>query len=303
MPRSYHVVDAFTGDRYAGNPAAVVLDAAGLTDAEMQAIAAEFNLSETTFVLPPVSPGADARFRWFTPTTEVRLCGHATVGGVHALAESGRIGTEPDADGTAIGIDTLSGRLTAYVERIPGTETGRMIWLDLPDPRLSRWDPPKAELASVLHVAAEALDTPWPAARTQDGDALVFVADCLALNDVAPDFGALKRFQIREGLRGLCVATTGTLTPTIHVQSRFFAPATGVDEDPVTGSVQGPLAAFLVDHGHVPIKDGTAALKCVQTKAGTRAGVVYALVRRRGAGHAVRIGGQAVTTMRGELVA
>ena len=85
MTRDYFVIDAFTGERFAGNPAAVVVDARGLADANMQAIAAEFNLSETTFVLPVDSEGdaAHVRFRWFTPMAEVDMCGHATIAGVN----------------------------------------------------------------------------------------------------------------------------------------------------------------------------------------------------------------------------
>ena len=118
MEKRYYVIDAFTRERFSGNPAAVVLDCEGLDDASMQRIAAEFNLSETTFVLPPATgaiepapqpraaglhasdvahppPGvnrpiglpADVRFRWFTPSVEVDMCGHATIAGVHARVE------------------------------------------------------------------------------------------------------------------------------------------------------------------------------------------------------------------------
>ena len=135
MRRQYYVIDAFTRERFAGNPAAVVLDTDGLDDLEMQQIAAEFNLSETTFVLPPQTAEAAVRFRWFTPTTEVSMCGHATIAGVHALLESSRFRLD-DAESTALGIDTLSGSLKAYVEAIPGKVPGQMIWLDLPSPRL-----------------------------------------------------------------------------------------------------------------------------------------------------------------------
>ena len=125
-----------------------------------------------------------------------------------------------------------------------------------------------------------------------------------AVNDAKPDFGKLRDWQSKRGLRGLCLASSKTLTPSIQVQSRFFAPAGGVDEDPVTGSVHGPLAAYLAEHGLVPIDDsGLAGMQCVQAKAGGRAGVVYALAQRQHDDtYAVRIGGQAVTVMKGTLV-
>ena len=301
MGKAYYVVDAFASERYTGNPAAVVLDAAGLEDGEMQALAAEFNLSETTFVLPPQTPKAAVRFRWFTPTTEVSMCGHATIGGVHALVESGRLAHD-DAPSTSIGIDTLSGTLTAFVESIPGRETGQMIWLDMPKPRFKEHALPVGELATTLNVPADAFEPSRPIVETQEKDLLVFVSDFTAVNDARPDFAKLKALQIREGLRGLCLATTKTLTPSIHVQSRFFAPAAGIDEDPVTGSVHGPLTAYVVAHGLVPKEKGLAGLQCTQAKAGGRAGVVYALVQRQEDDtYEVRIGGQAVTTMRGTL--
>ena len=315
MSRQYYVIDAFTSQRYAGNAAAIVLDAEGLSDREMQLVAAEFNLSETTFVLPPQSHDASVRFRWFTPTTEVAMCGHATIGGVQALVESGRLRCEGVEGSTPIQIDTLSGTLAAFVETLPagasltgddadaGGETQRMIWLDMPTPVLSELGVPGAELASVLNVPSDDFDSSLPPARTQDHDALVFVKDVLTLNDAKPDFAKLMNLQMRKGLRGLCLATTKTLTPSIHVQSRFFAPAAGIDEDPVTGSVHGPLAAYLITRGLVPSEDGTSGMRCVQGKAGGRAGLVFALGKIESDGScSVRIGGQAVTAMQGTLV-
>jgi PhzF family phenazine biosynthesis protein len=317
MNRAYFVVDAFTGEPFTGNPAGVVLDTEGLDDAGMQSIAAEFNLSETTFVLPPMrhaearsepSNGpADAavRFRWFTPTTEVEMCGHATLGGVHALVESGRIPAPADpAQSVTVRIETRSGPLTAFVERIPKTDAGHMIWIDLIDPTLTAQPLALLELAAVLCVDADAFsESALPTMRTQDRDVLVFVDDISALNAARPDFRGLEELLARRRLRGLCLATVGTLSPAIHVQSRFFAPTAGVDEDPVTGSVHGPLAAYLVKHGVVEVHDGLAGLTCVQAKAGERAGLVHALVQpKEGGVYSVRIGGQAITTMRGTLV-
>jgi PhzF family phenazine biosynthesis protein len=316
MERRYYVIDVFASAAFSGNPAAVVLDARGMDDAQMQAVAAEFNLSETTFILAPsdppglqnVNPGDTldlaVRFRWFTPTTEVAMCGHATVAGVHALVESGRLLVREEAQSAAVRIETRSGTLTASVERIPGNETGWMIWLDLIDPILEPQPLVKAELASVLGLSVDAFQSSPPVVRTQDCDVLVFVRDVATLNDATPDFAMLTELLNRNRLRGLCLATVNTLTPSINVQSRFFAPTVGVDEDPVTGSVHGPLVVQLVKQGLVPVHDdGIAALTCVQGKPGSRAGLLYALVQRKEDDvHAVRIGGRAVTTMRGTLI-
>lgn len=304
MDRSYYVVDAFTNERFAGNAAAVVLDAEGLGDGDMRSIAAEFNLSETTFVLPTDARGACVRFRWFTPTAEVAMCGHATIAGVHAMVESGKLRRSDPAPSDSIGIDTLSGVLSAFIEEVPGSRGERMIWLDLPTPVLSDYRIDEACLASVLGLASDSFEPDLPPARTQDDDVLVFVRNVGILNDARPDPRTLGELQEKEDMRGLCLATTRSLTPSIHVQSRFFAPAVGIDEDPVTGSVHGPLAAYLVRHNLAPTLDGTAGLMCVQGKAGGRTGLVYALARIEPDDTcAVRIGGRAVTAMRGVLVA
>lgn len=303
MELPYYIVDAFTNARFTGNAAAIVVDAVELSDQQMQAVAGEFNLSETTFVLPARVPDADLRFRWFTPTTEVSMCGHATIGGVHALHEAGLLPIKGESQSNAIGIETLSGTLSAVVEQMPSNERGTIIWLDLIPPTLDDFSPDLAELGGILGIESEALSESLPPVRTQDKDAIAFVNDFQVLNDAKPDFGRLSAWQQRHNLRGLCLATTHTLSAGIHVQSRFFAPAAGIDEDPVTGSVHGPLAAYLVRHQLVPLHDGHAGMQCVQGIPGRRSGVVWVLAKPESDGStSVRIGGQAVTTMRGMLV-
>jgi len=314
MKKEYFVVDAFTSDPFAGNPAGVILDAQGLDDGQMQAIAAEFNLSETTFILPPAethaatrgqvdpSPALTLQFRWFTPAAEVKMCGHATLAGVHALVESERIRLAGEEDNVSVRIETLSGLLTAYVEPLPGEEYERMIWLDMIDPTLTPHAVPQVDLATALGLPADAIEESLPITQTQDQDLLVFVRDFQMLNEAKPDFGRLAALLTWHRLRGLCLATVRTLTPSIDVQSRFFAPTVGINEDPVTGSVHGPLAAYLVKHGLAPLHDGLAGITCTQAKSGGRAGLIHALVQPQGDDVlAVRIGGQAVTTMRGTL--
>jgi PhzF family phenazine biosynthesis protein len=122
------------------------------------------------------------------------------------------------------------------------------------------------------------------------------------LNDIRPDFDRLTGWMAGERLRGVSVATVHTLTPSIHVQSRFFAPTFGVREDPVTGSVHGPLAAYLFQNRRIAVHDGIAGLSCVQGVPGGRAGLVHALVCANDTGATrVRIAGQAVTVMAGTL--
>jgi trans-2,3-dihydro-3-hydroxyanthranilate isomerase len=304
MSRAYRVVDVFTDRPFTGNPAAVVLDAGGLNEAQMSAVAAELNLSETTFVFSLEAERSGVprfRFRWFTPSVEATMCGHATIAGVHALFEDGRLEFGAGPESGRIDIETRSGPLVAWLESLPASPDRQMIWLELRPPRLEPCPVDRTAMAAALRVSPETFDD-LPTVRTQDGDLLVFVRDAALLNDARPDFSALNEWLLRQGLRGLSLATVRTLSPTISVQSRFFAPPVGIDEDPVTGSVHGPLAVYLVRHGLVPVHDGTAGMMCVQGKPGGRTGVVYALVDVGGqTGYRVRIGGHAVTTMRGTL--
>lgn len=308
MTYDYYIIDAFASEPGAGNAAAVVLDARGLTDCAMQKIAADFNLSETTFILPPERQGtaSDAdvsiRFRWFTPVAEVDLCGHATIAGLYAMLDSGRLDEWRSDPAVHIRIETRSGDLSGFVEGRPGAEDGRMIWLTLPPSMLSPYVPDLLALASSLGAEPDSFREDISAARTRDDDLLVFVRDIATLNAIAPDFDQLGRFLQTQNARGISVATTSTLTPSLHVQSRFFAPNLGVNEDPVTGSVTGPLAVHLVEQGVIAMEDGTAALVCSQGIPGGRTGLIYALVQRDDRGnHSARIGGTAVVAEKGTL--
>jgi predicted PhzF superfamily epimerase YddE/YHI9 len=322
VERTYYVVDVFTSERFAGNPAAVVFDAQGLSDQQMQSIAVEFNLSETTFVtkgakagdrVAPEENGCEDRlhFRWFSPTTEVRMCGHATIAGVHALVESHRVPLdEPGRKGaldvandrqSGVEIETLSGTLAARVEQFPGNKAGRMIWLTLRPPKLEAVQIPVDRLVDALRLPTGAVDLELLPARTQDHDLLFFVQDIIAVNEARPDFVTLARLLDEFRLRGISLATVRTLAPSIAVQSRFFAPCAGIEEDPVTGSVHGPLAAYLAERQLLPARDGTSAMMAVQGKPGARSGLVYALAEKKDGQWSVKIGGQAVTTMKGIL--
>lgn len=312
----YYIVDVFTNERFAGNPAAVIMDASELSDQQMQAIAAEFNLSETTFILPAPSTDHDdqneaqaVQIRWFTPTMEVDMCGHATIGGIHALVESGCIKHVDPTASTIVYAHTRSGKLTVSVESMPNVSKeenlpsgGRMIWLELMPPSLTPFDADLSDLWEILNIQADAFDPTLPSRVTQDHDLLVFVKDVMALNDARPDFTKLLRWMSKFQLRGMSLATKKTLSPVIHVQSRFFAPTVGINEDPVTGSVHGPLVAYLVEKEVVPVHDGVAGLNCVQGISGGRTGLLHALVHTKEKGnHEVQIGGQSVTVMKGEL--
>ncbi len=299
----YSLVDVFTERRYAGNPAAVVFGGDGVSDEQLQAVSAEFGQSATTFVLPSDTPEAAVRFRMFTPSTEVEMCGHGIIAGVHAILEKGRFSTILSKPGSSLRIETAGGVLEAQAERIAGSADDILIWMLLPTPRLTSRSINADKLADLLGIEPGAIETSLPIMETQDEDLIVFVKSYIAMLDARPYFAKLAAWCVRRRIRGICLATVETLSPAMHVQSRFFAPASGVNEESATGSVHGPLAAYLMAHELVPHDGRTAAITCVQAEAGGRSGLIRALVTQEpGFGFSVRIAGQCQTTMRGILV-
>lgn len=255
-------IDAFTNKPFSGNPAAVCLLPEPAKTEWMQKIAAEMNLSETAF-LDPQDDGFN--LRWFTPTTEVDLCGHATLASAHFLWERGHLAPEAPAR-----FHTLSGLLTA--ER-----RGDWIELDFPaEPAGPATAPP--ELTEALGV------TPKHIGKNRL-DYLVEVASEEEVRNLQPDFSLLKRVSGR----GVMV-TSRADSPDYDFVSRFFAPNAGIDEDPVTGSAH----CCLGPHWGEKLNKETV----VGYQASRRGGVV----RVRLAGERIQLGGQAVTILRAELV-
>lgn len=299
----FRLVDAFAVSPYSGNVAGVILKADGLTDRQMKAVAAEFNASETTFILPPTNRDAAVRFRWFTPECEVDFCGHATLAGAHALFESGRFAHAISQPGTLLPIETKAGILTVRVQDHPDPDRPYTVWLDMPHCEPKTTAPVVVPaIAKRLGLPEDAVDPALPAIRTQDDDVILAVRELPVLLELQPPMADLARYCRKNRIRGVLLTTTNVLSAATVVQSRFFAPAFGVDEDPVTGSVHGPLGLHLVNHDVAPMIDGKADFFCAQAKSGGRAGVVRVVVTESagGARH-VRIGGSCLTTAVGAL--
>ncbi len=258
-------VDAFTDRPFAGNPAAVCLLPAPRSERWMQDVAREMNLSETAFLIRQ-NDGFD--LRWFTPAVEVALCGHATLASAHVLWEEGHVPPAAQAK-----FHTKSGLLTA-------DRRGEWIELDFPATRAEAARPPRG-LTQALGLTTR----PRFVGRSRF-DYLVEVDGEETVRGLAPDFGALARVEAR----GTIVTSRVAAGPYDFV-SRFFAPAAGVPEDPVTGSAHCALAPYWTAQLRKP------ALVAYQASA--RGGVV----RVRVAGERVILGGQAVTVLRGDLTA
>ncbi|MBK9118021.1 MAG: PhzF family phenazine biosynthesis protein [Phycisphaerales bacterium] len=303
MPETlpFLLVDAFAEQPYRGNPAGVVFDADGLTPEQMQHIAREIRASETAFLGRPPGPDQSIPLRWFTPSCEVDFCGHATLAAAHGVYEAGvRPGTKRSS-GNEVTFSTRAGALSLHSELLPPPYDLPVWWLDMPTPSLVPDHTNPIRTCELLGLAVDDLDDGMPPMRTRDQDLILFVRDWQTLIEMTPRFHELAAWSERNGLRGYCVATTATVSSFIQVHSRFFAPAVGIDEDPVTGSVSGPLAVYLVVNHRVPLVDGKAGLTCAQGRPGDRSGLVRALVRQTSAGYGVQIAGQCFTTLSGEV--
>ncbi|MCU1233583.1 MAG: phenazine biosynthesis protein PhzF family [Candidatus Solibacter sp.] len=256
-------VDAFTNRAFAGNPAAVCVLKEAPDEQWMKDVAREMNLSETAYLVPKDD---GYNLRWLTPAVEVDLCGHATVASAHVLWQDGHL----PADRQAV-FHTRSGRLTA-------DRRGEWIELDFP-----------AKLA----VAAEAPPELLPALGVAEAkfvgknafDYLVEVDSEATLRALAPDHSTLRKLPVR----GIIVTAQGS--GEYDFVSRFFAPGSGIDEDPVTGSAHTALGPYWA--GRLAKREFTAF------QASARGGVI----RVRLEGDRVKLGGQAVTVMTGELLA
>ncbi len=262
MPQPIVQVDAFTERAFCGNPAAVCILEEPPAEWWMQEVAREMNLSETAFLMAH-EEGFD--LRWFTPTTEVDLCGHATLASAHVLWQDGHLGPEETAR-----FHTRSGLLQAR-------RRGDWIEMDFPAGRVSPIDAPAG--------LAEALGVEPVSAHSNGTDLLVEIAGEKQLRTLRPDIGLLRTVETRG-----VIVTAAALSERFDFVSRFFAPRVGVDEDPVTGSAHCALAPFWSE------RLGRDSLTGYQVS--SRGGVV----RTRVNGDRVFLSGQAVTVLRGELL-
>jgi predicted PhzF superfamily epimerase YddE/YHI9 len=256
-------VDAFTNRPFAGNPAAVCVLREPASDTWRAAVAREMNLSETAFLVPR-DDGYD--LRWFTPAIEVALCGHATLASAHVLWEDGHL-----AAGRQARFHTRSGLLLA-------DRRGDWIELDFPAVIGEPTEPPAGLLPALRSEVRAVLRNRF--------DYLVELASEEAVRAVKPDFTALRDLDVRG-----IIVTARASEAGFDFVSRFFAPAAGIDEDPVTGSAHCALAPYWAD------RLGKPEMTAHQVSA--RGGVVKVKLN----GNRVILGGQAVTVMTGELVA
>lgn len=265
MGKPIFQVDAFAEEPFRGNPAGVCLLGGPAEAAWMQSVAAEMNLAETAF---PLAEGDGFRLRWFTPKVEVELCGHATLATAHILWERGVL-----PPGREARFQTLSGLLTARRD-------GDLVELDFPA------RPPLPQPPDWADAVVGALGIKPAYVGMSAEDVLFEAADEGALRSLEPDFATLRSLPARG-----VIVTSRSADKRFDFVSRFFAPAIGVDEDPVTGSSHTVLVPYWA--AKLGKKEFTAH------QASARGGVLHL----RHEGDRVRIAGRAVTVIAGELLA
>ncbi len=289
-------IDAFTLIPFAGNPAAVVLPSDPLSDEQMQSVAREMNLPETAFILPSSNKQADLRIRWFTPTNEVALCGHATIAGFHALAEESLFGMKKSGS-YSFRLQTASGLLGVVVNKENASST---VKFTLPMPQFVKTYSLKTDFFSALGIQDNDFDKRLPCVVSTN--AFLGVRRLSALYEMRPDFELMKMVLRQKKLLGVCVFTTETVDRSSAFHCRFFAPNDGINEDPVTGSANGPLGVYMVEQGLVGKSDGVIEMTGEQGDVLGRPGRVRVEVNvEHGKPKSVAIIGNAVTVFEGTL--
>ncbi len=285
-PRPFKQVDVFTRTPYFGNPVAVVLDAAGLHDDDMQRFARWTNLSETTFVLPPTQHSADYSVRIFTPGGELPFAGHPTLGTCHAWLEAGGA---PALQGEVVQQCTIG---LVRVRRGAGqlAFAAPPCKLSAPSPAALSQVTQALRLQPAQIVAACMLDNgPCWFALLLDSPQTVLAT--------APDHAALQRLGVKVGVAAVIdnpTKATDATQPAAQLEVRAFAAAIGVPEDPVTGSLNASLAQWLIADGRLPDRYVAAQGLCLG-----RAGRVQ--IERDAATNQVWVGGHSVTCIDGQV--
>ena len=292
MPRQFHIVDVFARERYAGNQLAVVTDAGDLDSEQMQAVAAEMDYSETTFVTGPETTGGWP-VRIFTPTEEVPFAGHPTLGTASVVRRH-----LADGDPETVTLDLEVGGIPVEVRDRSGGET---LWMSQQSPLFGE-ELPQDDLAAVLGLEPDQVDDNWPVQVVSTGLPTIIVplTGREALEAVELDRAAYD--TLVDG-RAAKLVHTVCRDPREHKNDlavRMFAPHFGVPEDPATGSANGCLAAYLSQHGY--LDSPTVDVRVEQGHEMGRPSLLYLTARQTDDDIDVEVGGRVVPVARGELL-
>ncbi len=290
-------IDSFTKTKFKGNPAGVIVKADGLSEVQMQKIARELNNSETAFLFQPDDNCCDGIIRYFTPTVEVPICGHATIAAMYAKAKEEHIEN---------GIFNMKTKVGVLPFEIQKNDTDIKIWMtqgpiDIQKPlSIDK----QRDLLCYLDLTSLDIDDRCPIqiASTGHSKVMIGIKSREKLNSLKPNFSKLAKLSKLIGCSGYYVFCLNSNTSDILSYGRMFAPAIGINEDPVTGNANGPLGAYLVHNKLVNIENETFNFKSVQGEAIGRAGIVEVSVTINDeAPELVKIAGEAVTVFKTTL--
>ncbi|MCH8032225.1 MAG: PhzF family phenazine biosynthesis protein [Bacteroidetes bacterium] len=279
-------IDAFTKQPFNGN-SAVVIFADNLTNEEMQAIAKEMNLSETAFISS--SNKADFKLKWFTPAIEVELCGHATIASLHYLAERNIIQRN-----SSITFETLSGVIECRVD-------DDTYYMKLPIPIFEKFESRDDEIINILGIEQNYLDDQYPFILQNNGNLFIYVRSLDTIKNLKPNFKELAKLSDEKGeFTEVTVFSLETVEEENDAHLRFFAPYYGIDEDPVTGSANGPLLLVMYKLGLI---DKDIENKTFTFEQGDFLGRIGRVnVSFSPDKNELMIAGNAVTVLKGELI-
>jgi trans-2,3-dihydro-3-hydroxyanthranilate isomerase len=287
-------VDVFTDRVFGGNPLAVFLDGQGLSDGEMQSIAREMNLSETTFVLPATRPDCAAKVRIFTPARELPFAGHPTVGTAWLLATQRRFGGAP-----AAALEEGIGPVAVALEGDPLRPS--FVWMRHRDATFGPEVTDRAGVAAALGLDESDLQPRAPICTGTTGSLFLYVPlrDRAAVDRAVLEVSAMRR-AFRDGaLPGVFVFAAERPD---GAYSRMFGPHTsGLPEDPATGSASGPLGAYLVTHGLIAPGEAVKIVSEQGTKMGRPSFVHIRLRAQAGAVTDISVGGSVVPVLEGRI--
>ncbi|MFL0198204.1 PhzF family isomerase [Clostridium sp. WILCCON 0269] len=300
MTRKYNLyqIDSFTKDKFVGNPAGVITNADGLTSDEMQKIARELNNSETAFIFSSNSNEYDVHIRFFTPTNEVPICGHATIAAHYARAIENTLNTSRVYHKTGAGILPVDIVKENKDYKITMTQ-GKIEFGDIIE------GINKKNLLSAISISDDDLLEGYPIQIVSTGHSKVMIGikNIATLNEMKPNYDTLSKLSHIIKCNGYYVFTVDSQDSDILVHGRMFAPAIGINEDPVTGNANGPLGAYLVHHKLINHNNSLLKFKAKQGEAIERSGIIEVeVVIENNKPVEVKISGNAVIVFKSELL-
>ncbi|MCV9926089.1 PhzF family isomerase [Flavobacterium sp. LS1R49] len=290
-------IDSFTKEKFKGNPAGVVVNADGLNDYQMQQIARELNNSETAFLFSPDSEDCDGVIRYFTPSTEVPICGHATIAAMYAKAH------EDNLDSCVLKFKTKIGILPFEIIKNNGDYQILMTQGNFElSPAFNEDITTRMITALGLEESDRNEKCPIQIASTGHSKVMIGIKSRTKLNALSPNYNALANLSKEINCNGYFVFTFDSDDKDILTYGRMFAPGIGINEDPVTGNANGPLGGYLVQNKIVDFKNDTFEFNGRQGEKIDRLGVIKVKVKiENNKPVLIQIKGDAVVVFRAEI--